>query len=173
MAKRKDIGKEQILDAAELLLQTRGFNGFSTRDLAGELGISTASLHHHHATKAEMAVAVTRRYRERFNKRMAEIEAVTDDWSKRKERIEREFAAIPGDEGRVCLLGILAAEYQTLPVAAREEALLLMNNLLGWLTRFATAARRDDQLLEGESPEEVARRFLAQLQGELLLSRVR
>ena len=173
MAKRKDIGKDQILDAAELLLQTRGFNGFSTRDLAGELGISTASLHHHHATKAELAAAVTRRYRERFNKRMAEIEAVTDDWSKRKKRIEQEFAMIPSEEDRVCLLGMLAAEYQTLPVAAREEAVLLMNNLLGWLTRFAIAARRVGQLSDDTSPEEVARTLLATMQGALLLVRLK
>jgi TetR/AcrR family transcriptional repressor of nem operon len=104
---------------------------------------------------------------------MAEIEAVTDDWSKRKDRIEREFAMIPGEEHRVCLLGMLAAEYGTLPVAAREDAVLLMNNLLGWLTRFAIAARRAGQLNDDTSPEEVARTVLSQLQGELLLARVR
>lgn len=173
MAKRKDIGKDQILDTAEMLLQSRGYNGFSTRDLAGELGISTASLHHHHATKADLAAAVTRRYRERFNKRLAEIEAVTDDWLKRRERIVREFAKIPGEEGRACLLGMLSAEYETLPTAAREETVLLLNNLLGWLTRFALAARREGQLGDAETPEDVARMFLAQLQGELLLARVK
>ena len=173
MAKRKDIGKEQILDAAEALLQTRGFDGFGMRDLGRELGVSTASLHHHFATKGDLAAAVTRRYRERFNKRLAEIEAELDDWPRRRSRIQRIFAQLSDDSGKACLLGMMASDFQTLPTVAKEEALLLQSNLLGWFTRFTMAARRSNQLAEDEVPEEAARTFLAQLQGELLLARMR
>ena len=173
MAKHKSVTKPQVLDAAELLMQVRGYDGFSTRELAEELGIRTASLHHHYATKADLAAAVTRRYKERLNARMAEIEAVTDDWARRRERIVNEFAGIPRGEGRACLLGMLAAGFATLPAVAREEVVLLWNNLLGWLTRFATNARRVGQLEGDAAPEAVARAMLAQMQGELLLARVR
>jgi TetR/AcrR family transcriptional repressor of nem operon len=33
-------------------LQTRGYNGFTYADIAAELGIAKASLHHHFASKA-------------------------------------------------------------------------------------------------------------------------
>ena len=54
--------KEQLLDSAESLIQTRGYNDFSFRDLAESVGISSASVHHHYRTKEALGVAVTSRY---------------------------------------------------------------------------------------------------------------
>src|SRR4051794_37788210 len=48
---------ERILDTAERLVQMRGFNGFSYADVAGELDITTASLHYHYRGKAELGKA--------------------------------------------------------------------------------------------------------------------
>ena len=42
-----------ILDVAERLAQTRGYNGFSYADIAAELGVTKASLHYHFPSKAE------------------------------------------------------------------------------------------------------------------------
>jgi len=58
--------KTQLLDCAEGLIQTRGFNDFSFRDLADSVGISSASVHHHYRTKEDLGIAVTSRYTERF-----------------------------------------------------------------------------------------------------------
>ena len=44
---------QRILDIAERLVQTRGFNGFSYADIAGALAVTKASLHYHFPTKAE------------------------------------------------------------------------------------------------------------------------
>ncbi|HWC30982.1 MAG TPA: TetR/AcrR family transcriptional regulator, partial [Dehalococcoidia bacterium] len=56
----------RVLDAAESLLQRRGFNGFSYADVAVGLGITTASLHYHFSGKAALGTALIRRYAERF-----------------------------------------------------------------------------------------------------------
>ncbi len=45
----------RVLDIAERLAQTRGFNGFSYADVASELGVTTAALHYHFAGKADLA----------------------------------------------------------------------------------------------------------------------
>ena len=42
--------KEQIVDMASELLQTRSFNSFSYQDLSERLGITKASIHHHFRT---------------------------------------------------------------------------------------------------------------------------
>ncbi len=52
----------RILDVAERLVQTRGFNGFSYADIAAELHITKASLHYHFASKAELGEALILRY---------------------------------------------------------------------------------------------------------------
>ncbi|HXR21415.1 MAG TPA: TetR/AcrR family transcriptional regulator, partial [Acidimicrobiales bacterium] len=65
-----------ILDAAERLVQTRGFNGFSYADVSSELGITKAALHYHFAGKAELGESLISRYNERFDAALAAIDAV-------------------------------------------------------------------------------------------------
>ncbi|MCG8611460.1 MAG: TetR/AcrR family transcriptional regulator, partial [Pseudomonadales bacterium] len=46
--------KQQIVELGLSLLQTRGFESFSYQDLARELGITKASIHHHFPKKADL-----------------------------------------------------------------------------------------------------------------------
>ena len=57
---------ERLMDLAEDHIRNAGYGGFSFRDLAAEIGIKSASVHHHFPTKATMAAAVARRYGDRF-----------------------------------------------------------------------------------------------------------
>jgi TetR/AcrR family transcriptional regulator, transcriptional repressor for nem operon len=53
-----------IMDAAESRMRTGGFNGFTFRDLAAEVGVKSSSVHYHFPTKEKLAAAVIRRYTE-------------------------------------------------------------------------------------------------------------
>ncbi len=54
--------KQKILNAARLTMQDRGYAGLSFRDLAKEVGIKSASIHHYFPTKGELGAAVLQRY---------------------------------------------------------------------------------------------------------------
>jgi AcrR family transcriptional regulator len=54
-------GLRGVVRVAERLVQTRGINGFSYADVAGELGVTKASLHYHFPGKAELGVALINR----------------------------------------------------------------------------------------------------------------
>src|ERR1700685_2030862 len=64
----------QILDAAERLVQVRGFNGFSYADIAAELRITKAALHYHFAGKADLGEALITRYARRFTAALAGVD---------------------------------------------------------------------------------------------------
>jgi TetR/AcrR family transcriptional repressor of nem operon len=49
---------ERLMDLAQAHIRHRGYGGFSFRELAAEIGIKSASVHHHFPTKATMAAAV-------------------------------------------------------------------------------------------------------------------
>jgi TetR/AcrR family transcriptional repressor of nem operon len=51
-----------ILDVAEQLAQTKGYNGFSYADIALQLGVTKASLHYHFPSKAELGCTLIERY---------------------------------------------------------------------------------------------------------------
>src|SRR5438309_11042421 len=78
MARRQKRGDadtaSRILDIAERLVQSRGFNGFSYADVASELKISKASLHYHFPGKAELGEALIGRYAARFADALREID---------------------------------------------------------------------------------------------------
>src|ERR1700690_1670053 len=63
-----------ILDVAEKLAQTRGYNGFSYADIAVELGVTKASLHYHFPSKAELGCALIERYRTVFAATLDDID---------------------------------------------------------------------------------------------------
>src|ERR1700723_2046302 len=68
-----------ILDAAERLAQTRGYNGFSYADIATQLGVTKASLHYHFPSKAELGRALIERYRGVFAAALDAIDQQTTD----------------------------------------------------------------------------------------------
>ncbi len=169
MAKRKDIPRAEILDAAQALLCGRGYQGFSFRDLAAEIGISSASLHHHFPTKGDLCAAVVLRYRDALNLRLAALAAENEDWSRRWRLTAAELARSDGDGH---LPGILAADFASLPAQAQQEARLLHGNLTGWLARFGTEAKKRSELPQEADAEALAHALLALLQGGLLLTRL-
>src|ERR671936_2938687 len=83
MAQRRQRGNAdtpaRILDIAERLVQSRGFNGYSYADVAAELGITKASLHYHFAGKAELGQALVERYAARFAAALETVDAAGGD----------------------------------------------------------------------------------------------
>ncbi|NMG07818.1 TetR/AcrR family transcriptional regulator [Brasilonema sp. UFV-L1] len=58
-------GRERILDQAERLFRTQGYNTVTMRDIAREAGIRQASLYYHFSSKEQLFVGVTERMFER------------------------------------------------------------------------------------------------------------
>src|SRR5262245_63327434 len=102
--------REEILDVSEAMIRDLGFNGFSTRDVADAVGIKAASVHYHFPTKADIGVAVTERYTDRF------LEALGDP--ARFERNARSAVTVFVDSFRralvrdrkLCLCAVLGAD---------------------------------------------------------------
>ena len=61
----------RILDVAERLVQTRGYNGFSYADISAQLRIRNASVHYHFPTKTDLGKRLVSRYRQGFRRRRA------------------------------------------------------------------------------------------------------
>jgi len=160
----------RILDIAERLVQKRGFNGFSYADIAVELKITTASLHYHFAGKAELGRALIARYSARFFEALAAIEARLPDADARLEAYANLYAAVLREK-RLCLCGMLAAEYDTLPKAMRESVLRFFDENERWLARVLEAGRKAGSLDFGGPPEEAARAIVCGLEGAMLVAR--
>jgi TetR/AcrR family transcriptional repressor of nem operon len=161
---------ERILDIAERLVQTRGFNNFSYADIAAELGITTASLHYHFPGKAELGQALITRYAERFAEALSQIDRDLPDAHGRLEAYARLYADVLHGK-RMCMCGILAAEYQTLPKPMRTEVIRFFDDNQRWLAEVLTQGRADQSVAFSGSPDDVAQGILSTLEGAMLVAR--
>jgi len=151
---------QRLMDLAEAHIRHAGYKGFSFRDLAAELGIKSASVHHHFPTKATLAAAVVRRYADRF---LATIAPRPDETGEDAISAYRSaFRKALERDGRMCLCGVLGAEAGVLTREVVEEIQSFFRRCIGDLTRRI-----------GGGPEAEARAFhvMATLEGGTMLAR--
>ena len=85
---------QRILDIAERLVQTRGFNGFSYADIAEAMKVTKASLHYHFRSKAELGHALIERYEKNFLAALAAIDEQRDDAGEKLRRYAAIYASV-------------------------------------------------------------------------------
>jgi TetR/AcrR family transcriptional regulator, transcriptional repressor for nem operon len=160
----------QILDVAERLVQERGFNGFSYADVAEELGISKAALHYHFPGKAELGEALVERYAIRFSDALVALDARDVEPLERLRAYAQLYAEVFQDD-RMCLCGMLAADYATLPSPMQERVVRFFDDNEAWLAHVLRDGRGSGTLRFQGSPRTLARTLLAGLEGAMLVSR--
>jgi TetR/AcrR family transcriptional repressor of nem operon len=161
---------QRILDVAERLVQTRGFNGFSYADIAATLGITKASLHYHFPTKAELGRRLIERYESRFLEALAAIDRSGVD----AREMLRRYATIYVDvlrANRMCLCGMLASDYATLAKPVKDGVKHFFDSNEEWLTRVLEAGREAGTLRFAGPPAVVAQSLVGSLEGAMMLAR--
>ena len=160
----------QILDVAERLVQVRGFNAFSYADVGAEVGLTNAALHYHFPTKSELGEALITRYAARFVGALLDIDgSVTDPLDKLDAYVD-----LYGDvlrHNRMCLCGMLAAEYETLSAGMQDAVALFFEENENWLAAVLRQGLDDGELRFAGSPLDEARSIVSGLEGAMLIAR--
>jgi len=162
----------RILDVAERLVQTRGFNAFSYADVAAALNVTKASLHYHFPAKADLGRSLIDRYRTTF---LAALQAIDDSFDNAKSKLSA-YVDIYVDvleTDRMCLCGMLAAEYATLPAPMQEGICRFFEANEAWLEQVLTTGRKNKQLTFTGTAIDCARLLVSALEGAMLLARSR
>jgi len=158
----------RALEVAARLAQTRGFNGFSYADLSAHLGITKASLHYHFASKAELGCALIVRYTESFCAALMHIDGPYPRQTL-QQYVQLYEDVLVRDE--MCLCGMFAAEYSTLPARMQQELRRFFDANDAWLTAVLERGRSRGSLQFDGVALEAARTLTAGLEGAMLLSR--
>jgi TetR/AcrR family transcriptional regulator, transcriptional repressor for nem operon len=168
---QRDVGTSaRILDVAEHLVQVRGFNGFSYADVAAELGITKAALHYHFAAKADLGAALISRYASRFADSLADLDVSSGPASARLAGYADLYQQVLSSR-KMCLCGMLAAEYQTLPRCMQDAVISFFNANEAWLEAVLQAGRDDGSLQFTGSAADTARMIIGSLEGAMLVAR--
>jgi len=161
---------ERILDTAEKLVQSRGFNGFSYADIARELDVTKASLHYHFPSKEQLGRALIVRYEAAFAQELGAIRQQVSEAPERLRRYVKLYDAVLRND-RVCLCGMLAAEYVTLPGAMQVQLRRFFRSNERWLAAVLEEGRAAGRLFFEGSARERAGVLLGALEGTMLVGR--
>lgn len=163
--------KRTILNLAESMLQDKGFNGFSYAHIASELGVKNAAIHYHFPTKEDLSIAVVRRYRERFklwinNSRVKALPSEGKlDW------FFSIYTEMRADKGKVCLVGSMEAEFNSIPEGLQGEIQSLHKEMLTWLQSTLSEGREAGVFAFKGEPADKAALIMSTLQGGLQMAR--
>lgn len=160
----------EILDRAEHYIRSVGYSGFSFRDIAEDTGIKSASVHYHFPTKEQLALAVARRYSERFFAALGRPGDLTASPKVQIDVFVEVFRGALKNDGRMCLFCVLGAEFMTLPPEVQD---VVRNFFVRAADRLAALLLRFDPASKSKRHEALAaaRTVLASLQGAMILSR--
>ena len=160
-ATQKQDKRAAILDAAERRARRGGYNGFSFRDLADDVGIKSASVHYHFPTKEALGSALTQRYAKRAIEELGEPGGLSD--LEAFDRVASLFTAANETDDLMCLCGLLGAEADGLPEPLVSEVKAYFDALITWLS---AAFKGPDKGVRAEM-------IVATLEGALMMSRAR
>ncbi|KAF0244312.1 MAG: regulatory protein [Planctomycetota bacterium] len=163
--------RDALLDAAQEFAQTLGYNAFSFLDLSKRVGVKTSSIHYWFPTKGDLGRELMSRYHERFMAALSKIDARR--WNARRKLLAFaelfRAALMKGD--RMCLCGMLATEFATLPPGVQAEVKAFFAGAERWLAGVLWAGRKSKELEFEGKPETAARVLFSSLEGAMMTAR--
>lgn len=162
---------ERIMDAAQLMVQTRGFNGFSYADISALVGIRKASIHYHFPSKKDLGRELVVRYRAAFRDKLDRIDNQTTNSRRKLRDYAQLYLDALRDNDRMCLCGMLASDIATLPEEVSREVVSFFADNEAWLTKVLDDGRKIQALSFSGPAKSEAQFFLSGLQGAMLIAR--
>jgi TetR/AcrR family transcriptional repressor of nem operon len=127
-------------------------------------------LHSHVPSKADLGKRLIERYEESF---LATLKAIDAAGAAARDKLKR-YARIYADvlrDNRMCLCGMLASDYATLPKPMKEEVKHFFDGNERWLVAVLEQGRKTGNLQFKGSALEVARVIVGSLEGAMMLAR--
>ncbi len=162
----------RLVDAATVMMMRGGYAGFSYADLAGQIGIRKASIHHHFPSKVDLVVAAVEQARAAIRGQIAALDETTcvamDQLRLYTGYWER---CIRDQTAPFCLAAVLAAELPNLPAKVGTAVRGHFDDLSTWLARvLALGVEQGSMALQGSLGAE-AEIFMATTYGAMLAAR--
>jgi TetR/AcrR family transcriptional repressor of nem operon len=164
--------REQIMDRAGHLLMSRGFNGFSYRDISSHLGVKNAAVHYYFPAKADLAMALVDEYRQTLRTGTSEFMAYG---GRAMVQIEGLFAFTSKQclAGRcICPFGAFSIDYTQLPDEVRKATAGFMDETIKWLTKVLEVGKKQEEFRFNGEAKLRALSILAGLQGARQMARI-
>ena len=169
--KAMSVTREKIMELGENLMRTRGYNAFSYQDISSELGVKNAAIHYYFPSKENLGTAIVKNNKLRF-------EDMVDNMRRRNFNEWQQLVAFlkiyvkSGREHKLCIVGSLAPEYNTLNESMRLELKNMSQFIMDWLTNILDTGRTNGLFAYKGEPQDRAMLIFTSLIASMQLMRI-
>lgn len=153
-----------LLNSAERAARQRGYDAFSFADLAREVGIRKASIHHYFPRKADLAFELIERYADDFAEALTKIDTDGNRPTQKLLAYRQLYRDALADGTQLCLCVAFSAGRNSLPEPVVQRLNQFHEDSVTWLTTIFEQAGWPNSEAE-------ARATLALMEGAQLLAR--
>ena len=162
--------KSNILDLAEKLIRTKGYNAFSYKDISDPLQIKNAAVHYHYPSKKNLGIAVIEKNRMAFQKLTGG--GLQKKSAKNQVRVFLEIYKKSQNAKMICFMGALGSSYESLPEEMQNHLSNASKEIRDWLTQVLNKGKVENELNFKETAQEKADLIMSSLLASLILNRV-
>lgn len=160
-----------LLDSAERAARQRGFDAFSYADLAHDVGIRKASIHHHFPVKADLAFGLIERYAARFAETLVTIDGEHQTGGAKLRAYQQTYRSALADGTQLCLCVSMSAGRDSFAEPVLDKLNQFHEESALWLTQVFEQGRADGSIRDVRDAEADAHATLALMEGAQLVAR--
>lgn len=154
------------------LLQSKGYDGFSYKDISGPMGVKNAAIHYHFPSKTDLALAMIERYQSILREKTASFMAYGGSAREQLEGFISFTRCECMSDRSICPLGALSVNVDSLDKKVVNALQRFMEDSHKWLTRVLEVGREQGEVTFEGDAEKRAWTLLAVFQGARQLVRL-
>jgi len=153
--------KEKILELATSQIKRGGYGELSFANIARELNISRANIHHHYSSKEKLAEAVVLHYMAMRESELGEmIESAGGDFLKVIAGFEEKmWDSVEQNEFGVCACSPFMTDSERVPEKLKEMSFGFYNQVFTGITGLVTEAQKTGKIKTDRPAEDISNEF--------------
>lgn len=165
------VTREKILELAEELILTKGYNGFSYQDISTVMGIKNAAVHYYFPSKENLGTSILKTNIQRFEEMVENMQNRNFDEHQQVESFMKIYLK-SNRENKICLIGSLGTDINTLSEPMRAELQKMVGRIVNWLEAALETGRSKGLFSFQPSARDQALHMLSALVAGLQLARI-
>lgn len=165
------VTREKILELAEELILTKGYNGFSYQDISTVMGIKNAAVHYYFPSKENLGTSILKTNIQRFEEMVENMQNRNFDEHQQVESFMKIYLK-SNRENKICLIGSLGTDINTLSEPMRAELQKMVGRIVNWLEAALETGRSKGLFSFQPSARDQALHILSALVAGLQLARI-
>jgi len=162
--------REKIIDLARNLMQTIGYHSFNYKQIATQLNIKNASIHHYFPAKEDLALAVINQDKEDFGTLTAHVKSSAP--SEKVKALLDNYVQFYKNGKKLCVISTFGTSFNDVSDKIQMAASGYGKIVNNWFEEVLTEGLKTGEFTFKDDVKGVAALWMATLPGSLLVGRL-